>query len=163
MPNLPDNGAFCKMPQINQCGLPPPPPPFSSCIITKIPIMKILSASQPPSAHFPFPPFCPPAHCLARSLWRKFIKMKLRLQLTGFIKIHLPLTDTVLLSVCSGRQKGPFESFSNFYQHYVMDSYECAVSQKVHLLIYFCTWERYSRRHVLKKHVHTVWCYSLYR
>lgn len=38
-------------------------------------------------------PFHPPAHCLAHSRRRKFIKMKLRLQLTGFIKIYLPLTD----------------------------------------------------------------------
>lgn len=56
--------------------------------------MKILSASQPPPPHSPFPLLRPPTHCLAHSRRRKFIKMKLRLQFTGFIKIYLPLTDT---------------------------------------------------------------------
>lgn len=91
------------MPQINQCRLSTPscpPPPFSRCIITKITIMKILSASQPPPPHFPLPLFRPPTHCLAHSRRRKFIKMKLRLQFSGFIKIYLPLTDVVCSFVC---------------------------------------------------------------
>lgn len=47
------------MPQINQRHLSSPSlPPFSRCIITKITIMKILSASQPPSPHFPLPLSC---------------------------------------------------------------------------------------------------------
>lgn len=75
-------------------------PPFSCCIITKITIMKILSASQPPPPHFPLPLFHPPTHCLAHSRRRKFIKMKLRLQFTGFIKIYLPLTDSACRFVC---------------------------------------------------------------
>lgn len=98
VPNLPDNGALLKIPQINQCRLSAPSlHPLSPCIITKITIMKILSASQPPSPHFPLLPFRPPAHCLAHSRRRKFIKMKLRLQLTGFIKIYLALADIVCL------------------------------------------------------------------
>lgn len=73
--------------------------------------MKILSASQPPSPHFPLPPFRPPAHCLVHSRRRKFIKMKLRLQLTGFIKIYLPLTDAICWRVSvfrCRRQRAPW-------------------------------------------------------
>lgn len=154
MPNLPDNGAFCK---INQCSLLPP---FSSCIITKIAIMKILSASQPPSPHFSFPPFCPPAHCLAHSLWRKFIKMKLRLQLSGFIKIHLPLTDPELLSICSGRQKkdllNNFETFIStmLWTHMnvlLVRRYTCWLTSAVKS-------DTPANRHFWRN---TVWCYSL--
>lgn len=83
------------MAQINQRRLstttpPHPLPPFlynnknnnhENSICLPAPITPLLS------------PFHPPAHCLAHSRRRKFIKMKLRLQLTGFIKIYLPLTD----------------------------------------------------------------------
>ena len=79
--------------------------------------MKILSASQPPSPHFPLPPFRPPAHCLVHSRRRKFIKMKLRLQLTGFIKIYLPLTDAICWCVSvflHGRQRGSLNNLVSF-------------------------------------------------
>lgn len=96
MPNLPDNGALRRMAQINQRRLstttpPHPLPPFlynnknnnhENSICLPAPITPLLLS-----------PFHPPAHCLAHSRRRKFIKMKLRLQLTGFIKIYLPLTD----------------------------------------------------------------------
>lgn len=57
------------MPQINQRRLSAPSlHPFSRCIITKITIMKILSASQPPSPHVSLLLSClstlPPTACL---------------------------------------------------------------------------------------------------
>lgn len=121
-----------------------PPPPFASCIITKIPIMKILSASQPPSPHFPFPPFCPPAHCLAHSRWRKFIKMKLRLQLTGFIKIYLPLTDTMLFVYLLRKTKRTFLNNLRILIRGMLWTHECVFSHKIHLLICFCPGGPYS-------------------
>lgn len=115
-----------------------PPALFPSCIITKIPIMKILSASQPPSPHFPFPPFSPPAHSLAHSRWRKFIKMKLRLQLTGFIKIYLPLTHCAVCLFAPEDKKDLLNNVVTFISR-MLWTHECGFSPKIHLLIYFCT------------------------
>lgn len=119
------------------------PPFFPSCIITKIPIMKILSASQPPSPHFPFPPFSPPAHSLAHSRWRKFIKMKLRLQLTGFIKIYLPLTHCAVCLFAPEDKKDLLNNVVTFISR-MLWTHECGFNPKIHLLIYFCTGRRSS-------------------
>lgn len=98
--------------------------------------MKILSASQPPSPHFPFPPFSPPAHSLAHSRWRKFIKMKLRLQLTGFIKIYLPLTHCAVCLFAPEDKKDLLNNVVTFISR-MLWTHECDFSPKIHLLIYF--------------------------
>lgn len=135
------------------------PSSFPSCIITKIPIMKILSASQPPSPHFPFPPFFPPAHSLAQSRWRKFIKMKLWLQLTGFIKIYLPLTHCAVCLFAPEDKKDLLNNVLTFISK-MLWTHECGFSPKIHLLIYFLIFLKID---IFQNHIDADWCCSLVR